>query len=56
MGRELGAGEHAAVEADERDPLRLAPRPAERLERQLAPPKMGDHLESSVTRARSAWR
>ncbi len=26
MGRELGAGEHAAVEADERDPLRLARR------------------------------
>ena len=56
VGRELGAGEHAAVQADERDPLGLASRPAERLERRLAPPEMGNHRASPVTRARSAWR
>ena len=32
-GGELGAGEHAAVETRQRDPLGLAPRPPERLER-----------------------
>ena len=52
----LGAGEHAAVEAGERDPLGPASRPAERLERRLAPPEMGDHRSSPVTSAWSACR
>ena len=55
-GGELGAGEHAAVEARQRDPLGLAPRPAEGLERVSRPGEMGDHLGCSVTRARSACR
>ena len=38
VGRELGAGEHAAVEAGQGDPLGLAPRPPERLERRFPPP------------------
>ena len=53
---ELGAGEHAAVEAGQGNPLGLAPRPTERLERRFPSPQMGDHLGGSVTRARSAWR
>ena len=56
MGRELGAGEHAAVEAGQGDPLGARSRPAERLERRFPPPQMRDHLGGSVTRARSAWR
>ena len=52
----LGPDEHAAVQTCQRDPLGLASRPPERLERRFASPQMGDHLGGSVTRARSAWR
>ena len=54
--RRLCAGEHAAVQTDERDPLGLASRPTERLERRFSSRQMRDHLGGSVTRARSAWR
>ena len=53
---DLISGEHAAVEADERDPLGLLSPPAERLERLLAALQMHDHRSSPVTSARSAWR
>ena len=54
--RRLRAGECAAVEAGERDPLGLASPPAEGLERLFAAPEMGDHRPYSVTSARSARR
>ena len=54
--RRLRAGEGAAVEAGERDPLGLAFLPAEGLERLFAATQMSDHRPSPVTSARSTWR